>query len=126
MPSPVPVDLSALVGLLGVKGYILLDAEGRSLRQMNETAGSRFATALVQWGRQCARVGKGFRYLAFARKNGEQLAMFRVGPALLGVTLTNQLDAQKTLEEIVTLINSLSPGERRQADENSLQPKQPE
>jgi len=111
MPSPAPVDLSALAEVSGVKGYILVDADGQPLQQMNETTGSRFAQALVQWGRQCAKVGKGFRYLAFARKNGERLAMFRVGPNFLGVILTPQLDAKTTLEEIVSISNSLSPGE---------------
>jgi hypothetical protein len=118
MPSPVPVDLSALAGVVGVKGYIVVDAHGRPLVQMKESASSRFTQALVQWGRQCAKVGKGFRYLAFTRKNGEQLVMFRVGPNFLGVTLSNQPEAKNTLEEIVTIINRLSPGVRRQSNVN--------
>ncbi len=118
MPSRAPIDLSALVEVSGVKGYILVDAGGHPIQQMNETAGSRFAQALVQWGRQCAKVGEGFRYLAFARKNGERMAMFRVGPDFLGVSLTNQRGAKNTLEEIVTIINGLSPGTNRQADGN--------
>jgi hypothetical protein len=118
MPSPLPVDLSALAGLPGVKGYIVVDGGGRLIVLRSEPPGSGFAQALAQWGKRCAKVGKGFRYLAFTRKSGEQLAMFRVGPNFLGVTLKNQAAAKDTLEEIVTIINSLTPGERGQSDQN--------
>ena len=118
MPSPVPVDLSALAGVLGVKDYLVVDGEGHLIAQRNETAGSGFAQAVAQWGKRCAKVGKGFRYLAFTRKSGEQLAMFRIGPNFLGVTVKKQSDAKDALEEIVTIINGLTPGERGHSDLN--------
>ena len=88
--------------------YILVDAGGIPVWQMNVASGSRVAAALVQWGGQCAKAGKGFSYLAFSRKNGERVAMFRVGSGFLGVTLAQQPDASRSIAEIVRIINNLS------------------
>lgn len=108
MSPPSPVDLSALAGVMGVQGYILVDAHGSPIAQTDEAAIGALAPVLVQWGKRCAKVGKGFRYLAFTRKNGERMAMFRVGTAFLGVSLSKQSDSPSSLEEIVTIIKSLS------------------
>lgn len=113
MSPPVPVDLSALAEVFGVTGFILVDAGGHPLRQMNEPATRRLAAALVQWGKQCAKVRKGFRYLLFARINGERVAMYRVGPNYLGVVLANHPDAKGSVEEIFTIINRLASGDSR-------------